>query len=37
MQVGAALTRQDRRDFNAGEVERAMQALGFPLHSTTAG
>ncbi|BBA98547.1 hypothetical protein RVR_4769 [Actinacidiphila reveromycinica] len=37
MQVGATLTRQDRRDFNAGEVERAMQALGFPLHSTTAG
>ena len=30
MQVGAVLTRQDRRDFNSGEVVRAMQALGFP-------
>ena len=35
MQVGAVITRQDRRDFNAGEVQRAMQALGFPLHTTT--
>jgi len=29
MQVGAVVTRQDRRDFSAGEVLRAMQALGF--------
>lgn len=35
MQVGAVITRQDRRDFNAGEVLRAMQALGFPCHTTT--
>lgn len=35
MQVGAVITRQDRRDFNAGEVQRAMQALGFPLHAAT--
>ncbi|MBM9504144.1 SCO5918 family protein [Actinacidiphila acididurans] len=32
MQVGAVLTRQDRRDFNAGEVERAMRVLGFTVH-----
>ena len=31
MQVGAVITRQDRRDFSAGEVERAMRALGFTL------
>lgn len=35
MQVGAVITRQDRRDFNAGEVQRAMQALGFTLHTAT--
>jgi hypothetical protein len=29
MQVGAVLTRQDRRDFSAEEVFRAMRALGF--------
>jgi hypothetical protein len=29
MQVGAVITRQDRRDFSVGEVTRAMQALGF--------
>jgi hypothetical protein len=29
MQVGAVVTRQDRRDFSAGEVIRAMRALGF--------
>jgi hypothetical protein len=29
MQVGAVITRQDRRDFSADEVYRAMQALGF--------
>ncbi|MGW8355235.1 SCO5918 family protein [Streptomyces wedmorensis] len=29
MQVGAVITRQDRRDFSAGEVVRAMTRLGF--------
>ncbi|MFH8366636.1 SCO5918 family protein [Streptomyces sp. NPDC018031] len=29
MQVGAVVTRQDRRDFTAGEVTRAMRRLGF--------
>ncbi|WP_097872289.1 SCO5918 family protein [Streptomyces sp. rh34] len=28
-QVGQVLTRQDRRDFSAGEVLRAMTRLGF--------
>ncbi|UUU39217.1 SCO5918 family protein [Streptomyces sp. NBC_00162] len=28
-QVGQVLTRQDRRDFSAGEVLRAMTQLGF--------
>ncbi|KUL55389.1 hypothetical protein ADL22_00380 [Streptomyces sp. NRRL F-4489] len=28
-QVGAVITRQDRRDFSAGEVARAMTQLGF--------
>ncbi|WP_149180695.1 SCO5918 family protein [Streptomyces sp. TRM49041] len=28
-QVGAIITRQDRRDFSAGEVIRAMSKLGF--------
>ncbi|MEU0392245.1 SCO5918 family protein [Streptomyces sp. NPDC006208] len=28
-QVGAVITRQDRRDFTAGEVTRALSALGF--------
>ncbi|MGC5563675.1 SCO5918 family protein [Streptomyces sp. FR-108] len=28
-QVGQVVTRQDRRDFNAGEVLRAMARLGF--------
>jgi hypothetical protein len=28
-QVGQAITRQDRRDFSAGEVLRAMTQLGF--------
>jgi hypothetical protein len=28
-QVGAVVTRQDRRDFSAGEVTRALSALGF--------
>ncbi|MGR4878145.1 SCO5918 family protein [Streptomyces sp. LARHCF249] len=29
MQVGQVITRQDRRDFSAGEVIRAMAQLGF--------
>ncbi|CAM5467048.1 SCO5918 family protein [Streptomyces narbonensis] len=29
MQVGQVVTRQDRRDFSAGEVLRAMTKLGF--------
>ncbi|MBU7600389.1 SCO5918 family protein [Streptomyces sp. P38-E01] len=29
MQVGQVITRQDRRDFSAGEVTRAMAKLGF--------
>jgi len=28
-QVGAVITRQDRRDFTSGEVVRALTALGF--------
>ncbi|MFF3327369.1 SCO5918 family protein [Streptomyces sp. NPDC002889] len=28
-QVGAVITRQDRRDFSVGEVTRALSALGF--------
>ncbi|MEV8530832.1 SCO5918 family protein [Streptomyces sp. NPDC051211] len=28
-QVGQVITRQDRRDFSAGEVRRAMTQLGF--------
>ncbi|MFE2916229.1 SCO5918 family protein [Kitasatospora indigofera] len=28
-QVGAVITRQDRRDFSAAEVYRAMERLGF--------
>ncbi|MFC8454543.1 SCO5918 family protein [Kitasatospora sp. NPDC057223] len=28
-QVGAIITRQDRRDFSAAEVYRAMERLGF--------
>ncbi|MBP8535138.1 SCO5918 family protein [Streptomyces sp. MK37H] len=31
-QVGAVVTRQDRRDFTAGEVTRAMTRLGFTCH-----
>ncbi|MFG2581287.1 SCO5918 family protein [Streptomyces malaysiensis] len=31
-QVGAVITRQDRRDFTAGEVTRAMKRLGFTCH-----
>jgi hypothetical protein len=29
MQVGEVVTRQDRRDFNAAEVTRALRSLGF--------
>ncbi|WP_394437228.1 SCO5918 family protein [Streptomyces sp. SGAir0957] len=32
-QVGEALTRQDRRDFSAAEVLRAMTRLGFTCHT----
>ncbi|AJE86548.1 MULTISPECIES: SCO5918 family protein [Streptomyces] len=31
-QVGQVVTRQDPRDFTAGEVVRAMTRLGFPCH-----
>ncbi|MFB6818037.1 SCO5918 family protein [Streptomyces sp. NPDC056347] len=31
-QVGEVITRQDRRDFSAGEVVRAMTKLGFTCH-----
>ncbi|WP_256104506.1 SCO5918 family protein [Streptomyces sp. ODS05-4] len=33
MQVGEVVTRQDRRDFTAGEVTRAMTRLGFTCHA----
>ncbi|MBL1098026.1 SCO5918 family protein [Streptomyces coffeae] len=33
-QVGAVITRQDRRDFSAGEVTRAMKRLGFTCYPT---
>ncbi|EPH42993.1 SCO5918 family protein [Streptomyces aurantiacus] len=32
-QVGAVITRQDRRDFTSGEVTRAMTRLGFTCRS----
>ncbi|KOV63545.1 SCO5918 family protein [Streptomyces sp. MMG1121] len=32
MQVGEVITRQDRRDFTAGEVRRALTRLGFTCH-----
>ncbi|WP_046776541.1 SCO5918 family protein [Streptomyces yangpuensis] len=32
-QVGQVITRQDRRDFSAGEVVRAMTQLGFTCHA----
>lgn len=32
-QVGEVVTRQDRRDFSAGEVTRAMARLGFTCHA----
>ncbi|WP_369195570.1 SCO5918 family protein [Streptomyces djakartensis] len=31
-QVGQVITRQDRRDFTAGEVVRALTRLGFTCH-----
>ncbi|MEV0280260.1 SCO5918 family protein [Streptomyces sp. NPDC050610] len=31
-QVGQVITRQDRRDFSAGEILRAMNRLGFTCH-----
>ncbi|KPI02178.1 hypothetical protein OK074_5362 [Actinobacteria bacterium OK074] len=33
-QVGEVITRQDRRDFSAGEVTRAMARLGFTCHES---
>ncbi|MEE1796387.1 SCO5918 family protein [Streptomyces sp. BE308] len=33
-QVGQVLTHQDRRDFSAGEILRAMSRLGFTCSST---
>ncbi|MFJ8646977.1 SCO5918 family protein [Streptomyces sp. NPDC093546] len=35
-QVGEVITRQDRRDFTAGEVRRALTKLGFTCHSASA-
>ncbi|MFE7436043.1 SCO5918 family protein [Streptomyces tendae] len=34
-QVGQVITRQDRRDFSAGEVLRAMAQLGFTCRTFT--
>lgn len=36
MQVGAVISRQDRRDFSAAEMLRALRALGFSCRSTPA-
>ncbi|MEU8958484.1 SCO5918 family protein [Streptomyces sp. NPDC048518] len=36
-QVGQVITRQDRRDFSAGEVIRAMTQLGFTCRTHPAG
>ncbi|MFJ1972556.1 SCO5918 family protein [Streptomyces sp. NPDC087903] len=33
-QVGEVITRQDRRDFSAAEVSRALISLGFTCHET---
>ena len=33
-QVGAVITRQDRRDFSGPEVTRALQSLGFTCRPT---
>ncbi|MDN3294349.1 SCO5918 family protein [Streptomyces ficellus] len=35
-QVGEVITRQDRRDFTAGEVSRALTQLGFTCHAPAA-
>ena len=35
-QVGQVITRQDRRDFSAGEVLRAMSQLGFTCRAVPA-
>jgi hypothetical protein len=35
-QVGEVITRQDRRDFTAGEVRRALTQLGFACHDAPA-
>ncbi|WP_330328561.1 SCO5918 family protein [Streptomyces sp. NBC_00536] len=35
-QVGAVITRQDRRDFSAAEVTRALSALGFTCRAAAA-
>ncbi|MBT2383324.1 SCO5918 family protein [Streptomyces sp. ISL-11] len=35
-QVGEVITKQDRRDFSAGEVTRALTRLGFTCHTTPA-
>ncbi|WP_367133281.1 MULTISPECIES: SCO5918 family protein [Streptomyces] len=35
-QVGQVITRQDRRDFTADEVTRALTRLGFTCHSVPA-
>lgn len=34
-QVGAVITRQDRRDFSGAEVTRALQNLGFTCRPTS--
>ncbi|MEY9874637.1 hypothetical protein ABH931_004137 [Streptacidiphilus sp. MAP12-33] len=34
-QVGQVITRQDRRDFTAAEILRAMTQLGFTCHGLT--
>ncbi|MFD7922171.1 SCO5918 family protein [Streptomyces sp. NPDC059740] len=34
-QVGEVVTRQDRRDFTAGEMTRALTRLGFTCHTAT--
>ena len=33
MQVGEVITRQNRRDFTAGEMRRALTQLGFTCHT----
>lgn len=35
MQVGALISHQDRRDFSAAEVLRALRKLGFTCHPAT--